>query len=189
MGYGEVSKFLREFKYSGNFEIADGKVNLFQSITLIKKNISSLPFPFGIVNGIFDISHNPIDNVNNFPTRVNIGLDISNTNISSIDNLNCEISGFINLSNSKIKNLDNLFNKVNYLKSIYISGLELDDLQFIPSSYKGKISIEYSKIKNLKDLNRFMNNVISVQDDDSELSIHIKFLRKVNECYKKILNG
>lgn len=77
---------LSDYTINDDLSVDVNKSVYLQSFEYNGKLLSYLPFKFGIINGIFDVSHTIISNFINFPSKLD-KLVINYTNIKSLEGL------------------------------------------------------------------------------------------------------
>lgn len=99
-----VEEFVKKYRVK-NYIVKNDRVNVFGSINLSKKELTELPFAFGIIVGDFIIENNQLTSFHNFPIKVEGQLNCSNNNISSLKDCPKIIKGDFYCQNNLIEKI------------------------------------------------------------------------------------
>lgn len=204
----DIIKWCNEMEIN-NFFIVDGKINVNGNVSLSRKQLTCIPYPFGIIRGSFICNSNIIgdpmrshlDNHINFPTEVYGDVHINGNKIKSLEYLNILIHGNLvamgNMISTYGKNVivDGDINVCgNKLTSFYrfpkecngnllISSNELTSLEDCPRKIKGGLLIKRNKIKSFNGIGEVMGQILC----DNNLKEDRFYL--LHEAKRKLLYG
>lgn len=126
-----------------NARIKNGLVNVNGNVNLKNKNLTQLPFDFGVVTGNFDCSHNNLKNLKGAPTSVGGNF---NCQFNILNSLHCsprEVGGDFNC---QFNNLTTLMGPIKVGKNFNCSNNLLKNIDFSPQEVGGNFICRNNRI-------------------------------------------
>lgn len=139
----EIEQWLYEHnikKYSINDKLI---VDVDNDVVLEKHDISYFPFQFGIIDGVFDCSHNELSSLWGSPKIVKYGFNCSYNNLKSLEFGPKMVNGIYDAHNNKIENLQFLPQK---FESLNLKNNKLTSLKGLPDTIEGFLDVANNEL-------------------------------------------
>lgn len=139
----EIQDWL-EFHNIKKYSIDDNLiVNVDGDVILEKRNIHYFPFQFGIVDGVFDCSHNELTSLWGSPKEVKYGFNFSYNKLKSLEHTPLIVNGTYDAHNNEIENLD--FLPIRF-ESLNLKNNKLTSLKGLPDIINGFLDVSNNQL-------------------------------------------